>query len=281
MIRVIEQFSEGKSPSRPSEDRLYASDSFCAVIDGSTSKAPPPAADGHTTGWLAATILSQSLRTLPPQTDAIAASRHFTSAIARYYADNGLTDTVRRHPERRLTASMVVYSHHRREIWLYGDCQFRLAGRTCTHPKTVDTILSGIRADIIHYLLRHGMTKEELQSHDLGRDFIYSALRDQCGFQNAPPDNPYAYPVIDGFDIHHEDILIFRTNTGQEQRHPIQIILASDGYPVLCDTLEETETRLHTILRADPLMAGLCPTTKGVEPGNRSFDDRTYLRFSD
>lgn len=280
-MRVIEQFTEGKTGMRPSEDRLCVTADFCAAIDGSTSKATQNRSDTPSTGFLAAQILSDALRSLTPEADAYSTAERFTTAIAKYYTDHGLTQTVCQHPERRLTASMVVYSKQRKEIWLYGDCQFRIAGRTYTHLKKVDNILSGIRADIIRYLLRHGVTKEELQRHDLGRSFIYDALRDQCAFQNATSDIPYAYPVIDGFNIRREQIVVHKLPPHHYDAEPTEIILATDGYPVLCDTLEETETRLHNILRADPLMTDLYPTTKGLQAGARSFDDRSYLRFTD
>lgn len=280
-MHIIEQFTEGKSKERPSEDRLCVTNDFCAVIDGSTSKAQPNQSGTHSTGWLAAKILSDTLTALPPDIDAYTAAGRFTKAIAEYYEVHHITRTVRLHPEQRLTASIVVYSRQRKEIWLYGDCQFRLAGRTYTHSKKVDNILSGIRADIVHYLLRHGMTQEELQRHDLGRALIYSALRDQCAFQNASRDIPYAYPVIDGFDIRREQIVVHKLPPRRNGSKPMDIILATDGYPVLCDTLEETETRLHIILRADPLMTDLYPSTKGLTAGARSFDDRTYLSFTD
>ena len=56
-------------------------------------------------------------------------------------------------------------------------------------------------------------------------------------------------------------------------------ILASDGYPVLADTLEETERLLACSLAEDPLRIGEHLSTKGVAAGNESFDDRTYLRM--
>lgn len=280
-MHIIEQFTEGKSATRPSEDRLCITGDFCCVIDGSTSKAASAVSEEETTGHLAARILSDVLTTMPPDVDAYAAADRLTAAIAEYYTVHGLTQTVNRYPERRLTASLAVYSRRRKEIWIYGDCQFRLNGHTYTHRKKVDDILSTIRADVIHYLRRHGMTIEQLQRHDLGRDFIFSALRDQCAFQNTPHTVPYAYPVIDGFPICREQIFVYKLPAQLDDGKPTPIILATDGYPVLCDTLQETETSLQTILRKDPLMTDLYPTTKGLTSGARSFDDRTYLRFTD
>ena len=62
-------------------------------------------------------------------------------------------------------------------------------------------------------------------------------------------------------------------------RNAACVIMASDGYPVLADTLEETERLLACSLAEDPLRIGEHPSTKGVAAGNESFDDRTYLRI--
>jgi glycerophosphoryl diester phosphodiesterase len=58
-----------------------------------------------------------------------------------------------------------------------------------------------------------------------------------------------------------------------------RIILASDGYPELFDTLEETERYLFQMLTKDPLCIHELRGTKGVRPGNQSFDDRSYISF--
>ena len=63
------------------------------------------------------------------------------------------------------------------------------------------------------------------------------------------------------------------------------IVLATDGYFDLYGTLQETEQALCHQIETDPLCIGMgCDknnkSTKGVLPGNCSFDDRTYVRIS-
>ena len=58
-----------------------------------------------------------------------------------------------------------------------------------------------------------------------------------------------------------------------------EIILASDGYPYLENTLEASESKLKYILENDPLCYTLYKSTKGIQKGNVSFDDRSYVRF--
>ena len=58
-----------------------------------------------------------------------------------------------------------------------------------------------------------------------------------------------------------------------------EIILASDGYPLLRPTLQQSEQDLDRLLKEDPQCCRLYESTKGLKPGNKSFDDRTYVRF--
>ena len=60
---------------------------------------------------------------------------------------------------------------------------------------------------------------------------------------------------------------------------PTEVVLASDGYPQLHPTLEETEEALALQLRHDPLMVSTCRATKPLIAGNLSFDDRSFLRI--
>lgn len=58
------------------------------------------------------------------------------------------------------------------------------------------------------------------------------------------------------------------------------VTLATDGYPVLFETLEESEAALAAALKKDPLCYRENPQTKGLITGNTSFDDRCYLQFT-
>jgi len=47
----------------------------------------------------------------------------------------------------------------------------------------------------------------------------------------------------------------------------------------LAETLQESESLLAKHLTDDPLNIGQFKATKGLLKGNRSFDDRAYIRF--
>jgi glycerophosphoryl diester phosphodiesterase len=80
---------------------------------------------------------------------------------------------------------------------------------------------------------------------------------------------------MDGFPIDDEGIHI--VDVGDSVK---EVILASDGYPDLYPTLQETERNLREIIAQDPMLVGVRHrSTKGVLKGAESFDDRTYLRI--
>ena len=83
----------------------------------------------------------------------------------------------------------------------------------------------------------------------------------------------FGYDVINGGDICTDNIVIYHVKPGD------RIILASDGYPALFDTLEETEKYLFNLLDKDPLCIHELRGTKRVINGNQSFDDRSYISF--
>lgn len=255
------------------EDGIAESRDFFAVIDGSTSKGTLRM-DGKSSGRMAMEVLRASIPCLPKDADAATAAACLTSAIRHYYEMHGLYEEAARHAENRMTASAVVYSVHRHEVWMIGDCLCRFNGMTYTNPKPTDSILAGIRADVLRYLLRKGHSIADLCARDVGREWIWPHLKDQCAFQNADDAGPFGYAVLDGFPVDLSQIRVLPLPSDTQE-----LILASDGYPVLADTLEETERLLACSLAEDPLRIGEHPSTKGVAAGNESFDDRTYLRI--
>ena len=83
------------------------------------------------------------------------------------------------------------------------------------------------------------------------------------------------YSVIDGFPIP-----IQYVKTIALESHNNTIILATDGYPFLMPTLNESENALARQKEIDPLNIGTFKATKAFTAGNNSFDDRTYIKFT-
>ena len=80
------------------------------------------------------------------------------------------------------------------------------------------------------------------------------------------------YTVIDGTPIYMPGTRLVSVRRSA--------VLASDGYPTLLPTLGESEEALAKQLADDPQNIRSFVATKGLVEGNRSFDDRAYVRLT-
>lgn len=172
-------------------------------------------------------------------------------------------------------ASAVIYNIPRKEIWMVGDCQALIGDKYYCPKKKVDTLLAEARSLAIHAFLEEGMTEKELLEHDKGREIILPFLKMQHCFENKP--GPYGYLVfnnrsMDKKILEEQGVVVSITT-------PATIVLASDGYPCLTDSFEETEEKLAKILEEDALCYKTNKSTKGIRTDCESFDDRTYVKI--
>lgn len=169
----------------------------------------------------------------------------------------GVTTTMKLHPEERITASAILYSKARREVWMVGDCQAIIDGKLYENGKPYEQEIAAKRASLI----KQGMPPAEAR-----RQIEPWLIKAMLEGQNK------SYAVIDGFPICREGIRVVSVPT------PSEIVLASDGYPFLKPTLSESERALGDQLGRDPQNINTFVATKGLVEGNKSFDDRTYIR---
>ncbi|KFI88284.1 MULTISPECIES: hypothetical protein [Bifidobacterium] len=106
---------------------------------------------------------------------------------------------------------------------------------------------------------------------DPARAMIMPFLRLQSQFANVR--GPYGYSVFDGFTDSAYPIRTVTVRPGDE------VVLASDGFPLLKPTLADSEAALQRLKVEDPALISEYRSTKGFTPGYDSFDDCTYLRF--
>lgn len=273
-MKIIEQFTEGKRSQEKNEDAIAVNQHFAAVIDGATNKSGTQVSSTQSNGRFAASLIREVIL----QLDGDATCENFchlaTSRIRQIYQENNLLERVTKYPAERLTASVILFSEVRREIWMIGDCQALLQGELLTNPKPLDTYLSGVRADFIHEKLQAGMHAEDFSAKDSGRAHIMPQLIDSCRYQNAKTDKDMSFSVVDGFNINMQKVVICGVPASVHE-----VVLASDGYCQLSPSLIETEHALKNQIQQDPLCINLFKTTKGMLNGNKSFDDRTYLRI--
>ncbi len=255
------------------EDALYIGPHFVAVIDGATSKTERRW-DGQTGGRIGAYTLRETFDQIPYDATARQAVDILTSALKKLYERYNVLDTVQANSVQRATASFVAVSLWRKEVWLVGDCQCMLNKEYISNTKIIDGIASDARAAFLEAEICTGKTVEELLHHDTGRAFILPLLERQMVFQNNPSADTYRFFVLDGFFVPDEGICVHELPVDIET-----LVLASDGYPYLKGTLEESEQALREVLLADPLLFRIYKSTKGMQDGNNSFDDRTYVRL--
>lgn len=274
-INIIEQIAIGKNPDQGlNEDRLIVTDDFVVCFDGATSKGEWRPDDMSTGRYLANMIAALVNNEFPKNITAFEAIILINKNINQAYKDFGVFALITEKPWERMIGSIAIYSRFHHQIWCVGDVQYRYNNQTFDNFSALDAITSAARCAYIEALLLSGKTKENIQQHDEGRDFILPLLKRQSYFQNIDPANSLALAAIDGTPLHDDHIKIHDVPADVTE-----IIMASDGYPLLFDTLNESEKHVQYLLEKDPLCFRENKQTKGLQKGQDSFDDRSYIRF--
>ena len=272
-MQIKEYFLCGKKSAETNEDGIFLSKNFAAIVDGATAKSKFTL-NGKSTGKPAMELVLNAISKLPEDicmSDAIA---NISAAIYSFYKENNLLADLKIKPNLRFTASAVIYSRALNEIWQIGDCRFLVGSTYSTNEKGIDEIMAKARAAFNETAIINGeITLESLKDHDPGRDFIMPFLTRQALLQNCPYKNQFSFAVFDGFTIDPTKVIVFPVGKAKE------FVLSSDGYPQTFNTLEKSEQYLHAIMQKDPNCIREYKCTKGLKKGNRSFDDRAYLKI--
>ena len=275
-MEIIEQNLVAKNPKMKSEDGIVITNDFIAVIDGSTSKSQYRHSLFRSNGRYAMQLVTRYIRRMPKNTTCEAFLRGVTAYIRKQYKKSMLS-RLAEHPEDRLTCSVVVFSRLCREIWMIGDCHAMVidtqrAVADCLYydnPKPYEAELAAMRAEEACRQLSDDKTIDDLCRNDTARPVIIPRMIETMRNQNI------TYSVVDGFPIPRQHVLVIPLDF-----RPYEIVLASDGYPFLYPSLEESEEALQNQRQNDPLNIGPhFQATKAFHPDNNSFDDRTYIRF--
>ena len=265
---TVEASCLGKS-GRPDEgdDAIFLGDHLCAVLDGVTSDSVCDCC-ALSAGRLAVDAVVEHLETMDPDTGLAEFLRDVQSTLTSWFGSH-------RVDEAGFAASAVVWNAARAELWFVGDCQAYVHGEQVAFPKAIDEAAATVRTAVVRARLLEGETLATLRSSDPGREAIRPLLRSQSRLRNnLRGGGDLAYPALSTTEVPRPLCQVIPVADDVAE-----IVLASDGYPVLLPTLARTEGRLFDLLAADPLCIGPLRGTKGVAPGNESFDDRTYLRI--
>ncbi|MDV3122496.1 hypothetical protein RJT13_12715 [Segatella copri] len=289
-MKIIESSIIGKKSQEACEDGMVVTDDFIAVIDGSTSKTPKHLNPDMKNGRYAMMLISEYIR---EELKADASVEEFCQGVTAYiynkvYEKLGVEERLKKHPEERLTASAILYSRIRNEVWMVGDCQAIIAGKLYENGKPYEEKIARKRVELIEQGLSPAEARKQIEP------LLIEAM---LSGQNQ------TYTVIDGFPIYREGVKVVSVSDSSSVQDSVpasdsvpcsdsvsasdtipssssEIVLASDGYPFLEPTLAASEAALAEQIANDPQNIHSFIATKGIVEGNKSFDDRTYIRFS-
>ena len=288
-MKIIESSIIGKKSPEACEDGMVVTDDFIAVIDGSTSKTPKHLNPDMKNGRYAMMLISEYIR---EELKADASVDDFCQGVTAYiynkvYEKLGVEERLKEHPEERLTASAILYSRTRNEVWMVGDCQAIIDGKLYENGKPYEQEIARKRVELIEQGLSPAEARKQIEP------LLIEAM---LSGQNQ------TYPVIDGFPIYREGVKVVSVSDSCSVQDSVpasdsvpcsdsvsasgtifvsssEIVLASDGYPFLEPTLAASEAALAEQIANDPQNIRSFIATKGIVEGNKSFDDRTYIRF--
>lgn len=288
-MKIIESSIIGKKSPEACEDGMVVTDDFIAVIDGSTSKTPKHLNPDMKNGRYAMMLISEYIR---EELKVDASVDDFCQGVTAYiynkvYEKLGVEERLKEHPEERLTASAILYSRTRNEVWMVGDCQAIIDGKLYENGKPYEQEIARKRVELIEQGLSPAEARKQIEP------LLIEAM---LSGQNQ------TYTVIDGFPIYREGVKVVSVSDSSSVQDSVpasdsvpcsdsasasdtipssssEIVLASDGYPFLKPTLAASEAALAEQIANDPQNIRSFIATKGIVEGNKSFDDRTYIRF--
>lgn len=288
-MKIIESCIIGKKSQEACEDGMVVTDDFIAVIDGSTSKTPKHLNPDMKNGRYAMMLISEYIQ---EELKADASVDDFCQGVTAYiynkvYEKLGVEERLKEHPEERLTASAILYSRTRNEVWMVGDCQAIIAGKLYENGKPYEQEIARKRVELIEQGLSPAEARKQIEP---------LLIKAMLSGQNQ------TYTVIDGFPIYREGVKVVSVSDTCSVQDSVpasdsvpcsdsasasdtipssssEIVLASDGYPFLKPTLAASEAALAEQIANDPQNIRSFIATKGIVEGNKSFDDRTYIRL--
>lgn len=288
-MKIIESSIIGKKSQEACEDGMVVTDDFIAVIDGSTSKTPKHLNPDMKNGRYAMMLISEYIW---EELKADASVDDFCQGVTAYiynkvYEKLGVEERLKEHPEERLTASAILYSRTRNEVWMVGDCQAIIDGKLYENGKPYEQEIARKRVELIEQGLSPAEARKQIEP---------LLIKAMLSGQNQ------TYTVIDGFPIYREGVKVVSVSASSSVQDSVpasdsvpcsdsasasdtipssssEIVLASDGYPFLEPTLAASEAALAEQIANDPQNIHSFIATKGIVEGNKTFDDRTYIRF--
>jgi glycerophosphoryl diester phosphodiesterase len=257
-LRAAHSIGKFGDPDR-NEDRIVVAPSVFAVLDGSTAKEDFV---GQSPGTRAVVAIEKVIRSLPATATAQEAVAAMTAAVADVCTVGGAC-----------SASVLLLFIPRNEVWVVGDGWVSVDGDVHQFGHHTEAAASTARAALLRAELQR-QPLESLLDEDVGRLMIMPLLRAEALLSNVDSAGAMCFGRIDGRPV--PDRFIRVISLPAQWR---SVVLATDGYPWVEATLEASEDALRERIDRDPLMIDPPPMTKGVYPGQVSYDDRTWLEL--
>uniref|UniRef100_UPI003FF05C9B hypothetical protein n=1 Tax=Prevotella sp. TaxID=59823 RepID=UPI003FF05C9B len=214
-MKIIESSIIGKKSPEACEDGMVVTDDFIAVIDGSTSKTPKHLNPDMKNGRYAMMLISEYIR---EELKADASVDDFCQGVTAYiyhkvYEKLGVEERLKEHPEERLTASAILYSRTRNEVWMVGDCQAIIDGKLYENGKPYEEKIARKRVELIEQGLSPAEARKQIEP------LLIEAM---LSGQNQ------TYTVIDGFPIYREGVKVVSVSDSCSVQDSVP---ASDSVP--------------------------------------------------
>jgi len=183
-------------------------------------------------------------------------------------------------PEYRPACSISVFDPYLNLAYSVGDCWIGFAYRNGS------ALLNQVKTEeekLFAHMRGMVLAAQEIDGHpwfpesgipDPGREAIIPLMKVKRNFGNTT--GKHGFGLVDGSPVPSFHLRVLPA--GEDVR---RVVLATDGYPALkvtSDTpFEDSESQLQEMLAEDPRCVGILAGTKGLLPGQCSYDDRAWV----
>ena len=270
MIKPIESVTISKTGDEIGNcDALVINGSYIAVLDAYQARGWR-AWENYPGGVFARRVLVEAIENFAPGLEAAEAFTLMHNALqergAKCIADME-DDQIYAWPMSRV----LIYSVDRQEIWRLGDSPFVVDGELNQPRNEALEAAALYRANVLTRFLAKERDLYDLVNSDIGRSAIIQTIAQEdqkADGVKALTANPAA-----NLETILANVEIFKVEIDQE------VILATDGFPRILPTLDESTDWLMEEKDRDPLFIHDYKALRGWGEYDAGYDDRTYVRF--
>ena len=252
-------------------DALVITGSYIAVIDAYQARGWRSWGNHLPGGVFARTVLVEAIEKLAPGLERDEVFTMLHEALQKAAADSMEemedADSIFAFP----MARVMIYSVDKRQIWRLGDSPFCIDGELNQPRNEALEAAALYRASVLTRFLAKERDLYDLVNSDIGRSAIIQTIAQEdqkadgvtaiSGNPNAKLEDILAH--VETYDV----------NVDQE------IIMATDGFPRILPTLDESTDWLLEEKSRDPLFINDYKALRNWGEYDAGYDDRTYVRF--